>query len=51
MSLTVTQATRYSRTRAPGSSVSQYLGDFRKSDRDHGVIRLLAAKASHPYQD
>jgi hypothetical protein len=49
MPLAIVQAASYIRTRAPRCSVSQYLRDFKKNDREAG--KLLKTEAGHIYRD
>ena len=49
MPLAIVQAASYIRNRAPRYSVSQYLGDFQKSDRK--ATKLLKTEAGHLYRD
>ncbi|KAJ5510416.1 Tetratricopeptide-like helical [Penicillium expansum] len=49
MPLAIVQAASYIRNRAPRYSVSQYLTDFRKSDRE--ATKLLKKEAGHVYRD
>ncbi|KAJ6133730.1 hypothetical protein N7523_000052 [Penicillium sp. IBT 18751x] len=49
MPLAIVQAASYIRKRAPRYSVSQYLRDFQKSDRE--AIKLLNTEAGHLYRD
>jgi tetratricopeptide (TPR) repeat protein len=49
MPLAIVQAASYIRNRAPRCSVSQYLRDFQKSDRE--AIKLLKIEAGHLYRD
>jgi hypothetical protein len=49
MPLAIVQAASYIRNRAPRYSVSQYLGDFKRSDRE--ATRLLKKEAGHLYRD
>lgn len=49
MPLAIVQAASYIRNRAPRCSVSQYLRDFQKSDRE--AIKLLKTEAGHTYRD
>ncbi|KAJ9492707.1 hypothetical protein VN97_g479 [Penicillium thymicola] len=49
MPLAIVQAASYIRNRAPRCSVSQYLTDFQKSDRE--ATKLLKKEAGHIYRD
>ncbi|KOS40823.1 hypothetical protein ACN38_g8323 [Penicillium nordicum] len=49
MPLAIVQAASYIRNRAPRCSVSQYLTDFQKSDRE--ATKLLKEDAGHIYRD
>jgi hypothetical protein len=49
MPLAIVQAASYIRNRAPRSSVSQYLKDFLRSDRE--ATKLLKKEAGHLYRD
>ncbi|KAJ5967735.1 Tetratricopeptide-like helical [Penicillium viridicatum] len=49
MPLAIVQAASYIRNRAPRYSVSQYLTDFQKSDRE--ATKLLRKEAGHVYRD
>ncbi|OQD69321.1 hypothetical protein PENPOL_c002G04935 [Penicillium polonicum] len=49
MPLAIVQAASYIRNRAPRYSVSQYLTDFQKSDRE--ATKLLKREAGHIYRD
>ncbi|KAJ5922217.1 Tetratricopeptide-like helical [Penicillium verrucosum] len=49
MPLAIIQAASYIRNRAPRCSVSQYLTDFQKSDRE--ATKLLKKEAGHIYRD
>lgn len=49
MPLAIVQAASYIMNRAPRYSVSQYLRDFRESDRN--ATRLLQKEAGHLYRD
>ncbi|KAJ6013114.1 hypothetical protein N7522_003469 [Penicillium canescens] len=49
MPLAIVQAASYIRNRAPRYSVSQYLRDFQRSDRE--ATKLLKKEAGHLYRD
>jgi hypothetical protein len=49
MPLAIIQAGSYIRNRAPRYSVTQYLSDFQRSDRE--AIRLLKKEVGHVYRD
>ncbi|KAJ5372537.1 Tetratricopeptide-like helical [Penicillium concentricum] len=49
MPLAIVQAASYIRNRAPRYSVSQYLKDFQKNDRE--AIKLLKKEAGHTHRD
>jgi ribosomal protein L14E/L6E/L27E len=49
MPLAIVQAASYIRNRASRYSVSQYLRDFQRSDRE--ATKLLKKEAGHPYRD
>ncbi|CAI7577509.1 unnamed protein product [Penicillium glandicola] len=49
MPLAIVQAASYIRNRAPRYSVSQYLREFQKSDRE--ATKLLKREAGHHYRD
>ncbi|CAG8063444.1 unnamed protein product [Penicillium nalgiovense] len=49
MPLAIVQAASYIRNRAPRCSVSQYLRDFQKNDRE--ATKLLKTEAGHIYRD
>ncbi|KAJ5682791.1 hypothetical protein N7462_005956 [Penicillium macrosclerotiorum] len=49
LSLAMVQAAAYMKQRAPRSSVTQYLGDFQRSD--HRKVKLLDYEAGHPHRD